>query len=141
MSYQSKTPTRGTQYREMEILAASPARLVVLMFEHLEVSMRRARIAIDQGNVEQRVVLLGKARAILSELLGTLDFEKGGTIATELAQLYSFLLAELTDVGIRRDVQRLDRLVKIVNELREGFTGAAATVEREGMGTALAGTA
>lgn len=139
MSY----PTQGAQYREMQILTASPARLVVLMYEHLEVTMRRARLAIANGQVDQRVQLLGKARAILSELLGTLDFEKGGAIATDLSALYSFLLAELVDVGQRRDAVRLDRLIAIVHTLGEGFTGAAEILEREGQPApgALAGTA
>ena len=138
MSYQ----THGTQqYREMQVLAASPARLVVLLYEHLEVTMRRARLAIHNGQVDQRVQLLAKSRAILSELLGTLDFERGGRIAADLSALYSFLLAELVDVGRTRDVQRLDRLVGIVHELGLGFTGAAELLEREGQQAALAGTA
>ncbi|MCU0619579.1 MAG: flagellar export chaperone FliS [Gemmatimonadaceae bacterium] len=130
MSYPS---ANGAQYREMQVRTASPARLVVLLYEHLEVTMRRARLAIDNGQVELRVTNLGKARAILAELLGTLDFEKGGTIATDLSALYSFLLAELVDVGMTRDVARLDRLTGIVRTLGEGFAGAAEQLERDGI--------
>jgi flagellar protein FliS len=117
---------QAASYREMEVLSASPARLVVLMFDALAVHLQRIRIAIDSNDVLLRTVSLSKSRAILSELLSTLDFEKGGNIATDLGLLYRFLLGELADVGIRRDARHVERLSMIVGSLREGFTGAAA---------------
>jgi flagellar secretion chaperone FliS len=122
-------PSRSTQYREMQVLSASPARLTVLLFEHLEVVMRRAQTAIRNDQVELRVANLGRAREIVSELLGTLDIEQGGAIAMDLSMLYGFLLGELVDVGIRRDVVALGRLIGIVNTLGTAFAGAAAQLE------------
>ena len=108
----------------MQVLSASPARLTVLLFEHLEVVMRRAQTAIRNEQIELRVDNLSKAREIVSELLGTLDIERGGEIALELSMLYGFLLAELVDVGIRRDGVRLGRLIGIVHTLSAAFAGA-----------------
>jgi flagellar secretion chaperone FliS len=122
--------TSASQYRETEILSASPARLVVLLYEHLEVCLRRAQIAMQAGQVEARVTNLAKSRAIVSELLGTLDFEQGGEIARELAQIYSFLLTELVDVGIKEDGARALKLADIVRTLGEGFREAASQVEQ-----------
>lgn len=124
----------------MQVLSASPARLTVLLFEHLEVVMRRAQIAIRNDQIEVRVESLGRAREILSELLGTLDIERGGDIALDLSMLYGFLLAELVDVGIRRDVVRLGRLIGIVNTLSSAFAQAAAQLDEAGT-TALAASA
>lgn len=119
----------SSSYKETEILSASPARLVVLLYEHLEVCLRRAVIAMEAGQVEVRVTSLAKARAILSELLGTLDFEAGGSIARELSQLYTFLLRELVDVGSRQDTTQLRALADIVRTLGDGFREAAAQVD------------
>lgn len=113
----------------MQVMSASPARLTVMLFEHLEVVMRRAQLAIGAGQVEQRVENLTKARAILSELLGTLNLDLGGQIAVELSMLYGFLLSELVDVGVRQDVERLGRLIGIVSTLGSGFAGAAQQVD------------
>jgi flagellar secretion chaperone FliS len=121
--------SRGAQYREMQVMAATPARLTVMLFEQLEVLLRRARIAIENEQVEVRVENLTKARAIVSELLSTLDLERGGQLAIDLSMLYGFLLSELIDVGIRRDVVRLGRLIGIVATLRAGFTEAAAQLD------------
>lgn len=113
----------------MQVLSASPARLTVLLFEHLEVVMRRAQTAMRNDQVELRITNLGRAREIISELLGTLDIEQGGALSLDLSMLYGFLLGELVDVGIRRDVVRLGRLIGIVNTLSTAFAGAAAQLE------------
>jgi flagellar secretion chaperone FliS len=113
----------------MQVLSASPARLTVLLFEHLEVVMRRAQTAIRNDQIELRVENLGKARAIVSELLSTLDIEQGGAIAIDLSMLYGFLLAELVDVGMRRDGVRLGRLIGIVHTIGVAFADAEKQLE------------
>jgi flagellar protein FliS len=124
----------------MQVRAASPARLTVLLFEHLEVVLRRAQTAIRNDQIAQRVENLGRAREIISELLGTLDLERGGDIAVDLTMLYSFLLGELLDVGMKRDAIRLGRLIGIVNTLSTAFSEAARQLE-ESAATPLAATA
>jgi flagellar secretion chaperone FliS len=122
-------PSRAAQYREMQVLSATPARLTVLLVEHLEVVLRRAQTAMRNEQIELRVTNLGRAREILSELLGTLDLERGGAIAIDLSMLYGFLLSELVDVGIRRDAVRLGRLIGIVNTLSSAFATAEKLLE------------
>jgi flagellar secretion chaperone FliS len=122
-------PTRGAQYREVQVLSASPARLTVMLYDHLEVLLRRAQTAILTDQVVARVENLQKARAIVSELLGTLDLDSGGQIAIDLSMLYGFLLSEMVDVGVRRDAPRLGKLIGIVNTLRVGFAEAATQLE------------
>jgi len=121
MSYPSQT----SSYREMELLSASPERLVVIMFEQLVVNLERARIAMERNEIELRVTALRRARGLLGELLATLDFEKGGKLATQLADLYQFMLYELVDVGTRGDLKVMRKLVSIASHLRDGFIGAA----------------
>ncbi|MBC8089325.1 MAG: flagellar export chaperone FliS [Phycisphaerae bacterium] len=120
--------TQVASYREMEILSASPERLVVLLFDHLVIHLHRVQLAIEGNDVTLRTTSLGKARGIVSELLSTLDFEKGGRIAKDLQSLYGFLLGEMADVGLHRDARKVARLKMIAEELRIGFTGAAASV-------------
>ena len=121
MSYPSQT----SSYREMELLSASPERLVVIVFEQLVVNLERARIAMERNDIELRVTALRRARSLLSELLATLDFEKGGSLATQLADLYQFMLYELVDIGQRGDLRVMRKLVSIACNLRDGFIGAA----------------
>lgn len=114
----------AARYRENEILSASPQQLLLMVYDHLLLSLRRARVAIERGDVPMRVEQLDKARAALGELMVTLDIEQGGSIARQLSGLYTFILGELVDVGARRDLEKLDRLVGIIAELRGAFAEA-----------------
>ena len=122
MSYAAQT----SSYREMELHAASPERLVVFTFEQLVVNLERARIAMERHDLELRVTALRRARGLVGELLATLDFEKGGAIATQLGDLYQYMMYELVDIGQRGDIVTMKKLVNIATSLRDGFAGAAS---------------
>jgi len=114
------------QYREVAVLSASPAQLLTMTYDHLLVNLRRARMAVDSGNVELRCQYVAKCQDVVSELLVTLDHDRGGEIAGNLSALYVFFLRELMQLGSAPDVTRLDRLTALVQELRDGFSQAAA---------------
>jgi len=124
MSYATQT----SSYREMELQSASPERLVVVVFEQLVVNLERARIAMERKDIELRVTSLRRARDLVTELLVTLDFEQGGALANQLADLYQYMLYELVDIGQRGDVVTMRKLVNIATSLRDGFIGAAEQV-------------
>lgn len=126
MSYAKQTAS----YREMEVTNSSKEKLVVLVFEQLVVNLERARIAMERQDIELRVSSLTRARNIVAELLSTLDFEQGGKIAVQLADLYQFMLVELIDIGQRGDLVTLRKLVNIATQLRDGFHGAAEQLGR-----------
>jgi flagellar protein FliS len=117
MSYTSQ----ASRYREMEVLSASPGRLVVLLYDHLLVQLRRAALAMEQGDAERRAAALERASSAVQELMVTLDHEKGGEIAAQLSGLYGFLLGEFITLGRSRDTAHLGRLIGMVTELRDAF--------------------
>lgn len=126
MSYGSYARQAGA-YREMEVAAATPGQLVVLLYDHLLVHLAKAGRALAIEQAEARSDALLVCRAVVGELLATLDHERGAPIATHLAAIYSFLLGELATLGVQPDARRLERLTGIVTDLREAFAGAAGT--------------
>jgi flagellar protein FliS len=113
-------------YREQEVLTASPAKLVVIIFDHLLANLRRTKAAIEANNVDARVEAIGKARSAVMELLVSTDTDRGGQIAKNLRSLYVFLFNELIGAGRKPDPYRIERLIGIANELREAFAKVAA---------------
>lgn len=111
----------ANRYRENEILSAGPQQLLLMVYDHLLLSLKRGRACLEQNDLAGRATQFGKARAAIDELLVTLDLEQGGDIARQLSGLYTFVLAELLDVRTRHDVPRLDRLIGVVTELRGAF--------------------
>jgi len=123
MSYSKQ----ATRYRETEVLTATPGQLVVLLYDHLLLSLRRARAAMEARDTELQGECLEKSRNVLTELLVTLDRDRGGEVAANLAALYSFLLGELVQVGVRADLGRLDRVTHMLGELRDAFAQVSST--------------
>jgi flagellar secretion chaperone FliS len=117
MSYAAAT----SAYRDNDVLSASPGRLVVIVYDYLIVSLRRASIALDTNNVELRIESLARSRDALCELLAGLDMEKGGAIATDLSALYSFFIGELIGIGFSYDAKKLARITAQITELRDAF--------------------
>ena len=117
-------------YRERDILTASPAQLVVLVYDHALSNLMRARTAYEKGLEAPRLEALHKVRETIMELVVTLDDERGGDIARNLRSLYAFILTELAGAGVHFDVARMDRITKIVAELRDAFATIVSEASR-----------
>jgi len=117
--------SQANVYREREVLTASPEKLVVITFDHVLVNLRRARVAIEAGNIERRVQALSKAREGVMELLTSVDVERGGAVANNLLALYSFALREMLEIGRTKNVAKLDAVVTVIGNLREAFATIA----------------
>ena len=124
MSYANAAVT----YREREVLTASPGKLVVIIFDHLLVNIRRAKMALETGKVEARVEALGKARAAVMQLLMSTDVERGGAIAQNLRSLYVFVFNELMRIRQPADAARLDKISGIALTLRDAFATVVVDV-------------
>jgi flagellar protein FliS len=115
------------RYQEVQVLSASPAELVVMVYDHLLSNLVKASRSPGSSpqELEQRSKALSVSRAAVAELLATLDAEKGGEIAYTLRSLYAFFLVELSTLGVSPDGDRLERLTRMVQELREAFASAS----------------
>jgi flagellar protein FliS len=118
--------SQANVYREREVLSASPEKLVIITFDHVLVNLRRARMAIEAGNIELRVQSMSKAREGVMELLMSTDAERGGEMTVRLRALYAFALREFLAIGKTRDVKQLENVTAIFGNLREAFATIAS---------------
>jgi len=130
MTYSGSQGARA--YRENAVLSASPERLVVLLYEHLIISLKKAARHIQERDFEGKAESLTRANDIVLELLASLDFEKGGEISSRLASLYGFFNREIATVGRTLDTARIAQLVEMAEELRGSWAEAARIVEDQG---------
>jgi flagellar protein FliS len=117
---------QAARYRDNDLASASPGRLVVMLFDQIVLSLRRARIALDTGQIELRATQIVRASDMLAELRISLDHEQGGAIATNLDALYGYMLGELFDANRRQDPVPLDRVLVMVTEIRDAFAQVVA---------------
>jgi flagellar protein FliS len=108
-------------YRHREVAAATPGRLLLMVYDHVLANFARATVAHNNKLIEARAEAVGKARDGISELIAALDMEKGGPIALQLNALYVFALSELVDAGRKFDETKIARIANIIRELRDTF--------------------
>jgi len=130
MSTQRSTTIRA--YRESEVLTASRERLLVITFDALVASLTRAKLGATMQNREVTINGIDRARALLAELLVTLDHDAGGDLSRRLASVYVFILGELDRLALKPEAGALARHVHLVTELRDAFA-QSATVPHVGV--------
>ena len=123
----------GDKYLEMRVLSATPEQLVVILYDHLLTQLQRAQLSIEVGQADARMMAFDRARKAVTELLLTLDKERGGAIAGQLDGLSAGMLGELIEIGVRPELERLGRLIAMVQELREAFDAAVRVQASGGM--------
>ncbi len=113
------------QYREKQILNASPAEQIVMLYDGAIRFLRQAQKAIEEGNIQERYNNNKRAGDILAYLLSTLDAEKGGEIAGNLERLYNYMLQRLMMVDMKNDPQAAEEVINRLRELRESWVKIA----------------
>jgi len=124
------SPRSSTAYQESAVLTAPPERLVVMLYDGARRFLFQASAAMTEGRHDVAGERLRRAELILDELLGTLNLEAGGEVASNLQGLYVFFLRHLGEARIERDPAKLDWVNAQLAELRESWAqiGAAAAV-------------
>jgi flagellar protein FliS len=110
-------------YKEIQIKTANQIRLIVMLYDG---AIRHVNLAIDafaEGHRRYDAINahIIAAQDILSELMASLDFEKGGVLAKNLFSLYSFMNRRLLDGNLKKDPAPLAEVKKMLGDLREAW--------------------
>ncbi|MBR3704570.1 MAG: flagellar export chaperone FliS [Oscillospiraceae bacterium] len=117
--------TKGfQQYKEQSIDTMTPGELLLTLYDELVKRLTRAEIALEKGDYEVMEQSVQRATEIIRYLDGTLD--RSYEISKNLAQLYEYFTYELVRVKVGRNATELQRVKKMVSELRDSFRTAAA---------------
>jgi len=111
----------GIAYRQRAVEGTSPVGLVVLLYGTIVASLLRAQQALQENNTEKRVLELNHALAVIGQLQGTLDFERGGQVAVQLDRFYSVMRARVLQASIQNSQPILEELVRYFSSLKEAW--------------------
>ena len=109
------------QYRKSSVSSASPLQLVVMLYDGALRFMEAGKHAMLKGDVYAQNDNLTKAERIVSELLSTLDMEKGGEVSQNLFSLYTYVYDTLVEANIEDKPEKVDESVAIMSKLRESW--------------------
>ena len=126
-----------TAYKETSVKTASQGTLILMLYDE---GIKRIEGAVQllsgetvpATSIEQINNHILKAQEIVSELMASLNTEKGGQIANNLMAIYSYFYQQLLQANIKKDVSVLKDILKMMRDLRSAWQEAINAEEAKG---------
>ncbi|WP_151636392.1 flagellar export chaperone FliS [Noviherbaspirillum aerium] len=107
---------------ETGVAAASPHKLVVMLFEGAMVAIASAIQHLQAGDVAQKGLAISKAISIIDNgLRASLDKSIGGEIALNLDALYEYMSSRLLIANLKNQVQVLEEVHQLLKGLKSAW--------------------
>jgi flagellar protein FliS len=121
-------------YRETQIKTAAQGRLILMLYDGAIKFLNLAREGLESKHRKYDEVSTNLIRSqdIISELMVSLDFDRGGEIARGLFSLYMYCNRRILDGNIQKDTAPLEEVRQILSELREAWASIADKSPAEG---------
>lgn len=123
---------RAAQYRAVRshglVADASPTRLVQIMFEGILTHLATARGCMARikdnrpvDEITSKLNAIGKAIALIVQLNGTLDLQRGGAVAQNLRALYDYMMTRLALANATNDGHMVAEVAALIAEIKIGW--------------------
>lgn len=111
---------------ETGVSGASPHQLVTMLFNGFVEAVAQASGALACGQIEAKGRAIGRAVRIVDEgLRNSLDLTGGGPLATDLSDLYAYIIVRLTQANLRNDAGALQECLALMQPLRQAWASIA----------------
>ena len=118
------SPAMRERYLADSITTASPAKLLMMLYDRLVLDLNRGEEAMRAGDRTTASQQLIHAQDIVLELRTSLNMDAWDG-ASRLAQIYGFLLTELIGANVHTDADRVAACRTLVEPLRDAWRDAA----------------
>lgn len=108
-------------YAQGSVLSSSPLKLVTMSYEKTIECIRQAKSFLETGDVLGRSRVITKSVEILTELMISLDMEKGGDVAVNLKRLYSYMQQRLLEAHTKKSSAFLTEVEGLLSNLLEAW--------------------
>jgi len=107
-----------------------------MLYEAAIKYVKKASACIDEKDLAGKGQNIGKVHDIINELINTLNFEAGGSIAHDLEALYNFMIGQLVKANVENSKAALEPVQKNLETLLQGWRVAVNQVQQQ-QGTPL----
>jgi flagellar secretion chaperone FliS len=115
-----RTETEVT-YLRAAVQNASPAGLVIILFDMLIGDLERVIAAIAARDVEKRSAELKHAFLVLQQLQGSLDMENGGEAAKNFSRFYASIRSKLLEAHLKISREIVRRQIELLLDVRQAW--------------------
>ena len=116
---------------ETGVVAASPQRLIIMLYEGAELAVRMAIRHMKEGDIAKKSAAITKATTIILEGLRAALDPQGGEMAQQLDALYDYMIKRLMLGHIKNETAPLEEVLGLLQELR----GAWQAIDAVGRAT------
>lgn len=124
-SLQSKLAAYRSVAAQGAVADTHPHALVLTLFDATLARISAAKACIERGETRRMAGLLHSAVILIAELRGSLDLQKGGPLAQNLANLYEYMTRRLMHANLSSDAAAVKEVLSLLGEIR----GAWAAIE------------
>ena len=105
------------QYRATKVETAGSVDLVVMLYQGAVRFVRLGVDALDRSDLNAAHTNFVRAQDIVVELLGSLNREEGGEIASQLSGVYDYCFRRLILANVKKDVTPAREVLRIMRDL------------------------
>lgn len=107
--------------QESAVDGASPHRLIQLLMTGALERLNQARMAMEQGDIPRKGMLLGKAVGIIGGLQSSLDRDQAPEVVDNLDALYDYMQRRLLEANLRNDPAIIDEVRELMGTVKSGW--------------------
>lgn len=114
--------TATQAYTQASISTVGQGELLLMLYDGAIKFLHQAKVKMAVKDYAQKGILISKSIDIINELAGSLNMEKGGSLAENLNNLYFFCTTHLLQANMRMDAGKIDAIIKILGDLRGAYS-------------------
>ena len=104
------------------VFEATPHKLIDMLFKGAKDALVQAVGAIERKDFDAKSKKISKAIEIILNLQTYLDKEKGGDVADNLNELYTYMSTTLIDANRSNDTAKLQEVVGLLETVADGWS-------------------
>ena len=117
---------------ETGVLAASPHKLIAMLYEGAVKAIDQASVHMAAGDIEKKGESIAKAvQIILVGLRASLNREAGGELADNLYELYDYMARRLFEANVKNNQEMLSEVRDLLESIKGAWDEIGATAEKQ----------
>jgi flagellar protein FliS len=107
---------------ETGVLAATPHKLILMLFEGARIALASALVHMKNGEITAKGEAISKAITIItSGLQASLEIKAGGELGERLNALYDYMSRRLLEANLYNKPEYIEEVVRLLGELNEAW--------------------
>jgi flagellar protein FliS len=106
---------------KQDVASADPHRLTLMLMQGAIDKLAYAKGFMSRDDLKGRSDNISKATAIFMNLRDTLNMDVGGDFAQGMYDLYSYMIAKLTEINVDNGIAIIDEVIALFSPIKDAW--------------------